>query len=61
MSNDMMTPAEAAFCEGEIHKLWISYREKAIKEKQVLEITENSLPLSVVQGSPSGIQPSVTP
>ena len=34
MSIDMMTPSEAAFCEGEIKKHWISYRERAIKEKQ---------------------------
>ena len=38
MSIDMMTPAEAAFCEGEIKKHWISYRERAIREKQALEI-----------------------
>ena len=36
MSIDMMTPSEAAFCEGEIKKHWISYRERAIKEKQAL-------------------------
>ena len=61
MSIDMMTPAEAAFCEGEIKKHWISYRERAIREKQALEIPENSLPLSIVQGSPSGLRPSVNP
>jgi hypothetical protein len=61
MSIDMMTPSEAAFCEGEIKKHWISYRERAIKEKQALEIPENSLPLSIVQGSPSGLRPSVNP
>jgi transposase InsO family protein len=61
MSIDMMTPAMASFCEGELKKHWISYREKAIREKQALEIPENSLPLFVVQGSPSGLRPSVNP
>ena len=61
MSIDMMTPAMAASCEGEIKKHWTSYRENAIREKQALEIPENSLPLSVVQGSPSGLRPSVNP
>ena len=61
MSIDMMTPSMAAACEGELKKHWISYREKAIREKQALEIPENSLPLSVVQGYPSGLRPSVNP
>ena len=61
MSIDMMTPAMAATCEGKIKKRWVSYRERAILEKQALEIPENSLPLSVVQGSPSGLRPSVNP
>ena len=62
MSIDMMTPAMAAFCEGEIKKCWISYREKAIREQQAaLEIPGNSLPLPLVQGSPSGLRPSVNP
>ena len=61
MSIDMMTPAMAALCVGEIQKRWISYREKAIREKQALEIPENSLPLPVVQGSPSGLRPPVNP
>lgn len=49
MSIDMMTPARAAFCEGEIKKQWVSLRERAIREKQALEIPENSLPLSAGQ------------
>lgn len=49
MSIDMMTPSRAAFCEGEIKKQWVSLRERAIREKQALEIPENSLPLSVGQ------------
>lgn len=62
MSIDMMTPAMAAQCEGEIKKHWISYREKAIREQQAaLEIPGNSLPLPLVQGSPSGLRPSVNP
>lgn len=32
MSVDMMTPQQAAECNGEIRKWWHSYREKAIKE-----------------------------
>ena len=32
LSLDGMTPREAASCQGEIKKRWISYREKAIKE-----------------------------
>lgn len=62
MSIDMMTPAQAASCEGEINKWWVSYRVKAIKEKLAdLEIPENSLPLSAVQGPPSGLRPPVNP
>ena len=56
----MMTPAMAALCEGEIKKRWISHREEAVKKK-ALEIPENRLPLSVVQGSPSGLRPPVNP
>ena len=62
MSINMMTPTMAALCEGEIKKHWVSYREKAIREQRAaLEIPENSLPLSLVQGSPSGPRPSVNP
>ena len=62
MSINMMTPSQATACEGEIKKLWISYRVKAIKEKLTdLEIPENGLPLSAVQGSPSGLRPPVNP
>ena len=52
MSIDMMTPAMAGHFEGEITKCWISHREEAIKKK-ALEIPENRLPLSTVQGYPS--------
>ena len=62
MSIDMKTPAEAALCAGEIPKRWVSYREKAIRDKQsVLEIPKNSLPLPVVQGSPYSLRPPVNP
>ena len=62
MSINMMTPAQAAFCEGAIEKMWFSYREKAIREKQdALDIPENTLPLCIGQGSPSGLCPSVNP
>ena len=33
MSINMITPSQATACEGEIKKLWVSYRVKAIKEK----------------------------
>jgi transposase InsO family protein len=61
MSIDMMTPAQAATHEGTIKKWWISYREQAILSARSLEIPGNSLPLPVVQGSPSGLRPSVNP
>ena len=62
MSINMMTPAQAAFCEGAIEKMWFSYREKAIREKQsALDITENTVPLLISQGSPSGLRPPVNP
>ena len=62
MSINMMTPSQATACEGEIKKCWISYRVKAIKEKLTdLEIPENGLPLSAVQGSSSGLRPPVNP
>ena len=35
MSNDMMTPAEAAKCNGELKKWWRSYRDEAIKNANV--------------------------
>ena len=64
MSINMMTPAEAALCEGVLEKWWVSYREKAVKailEKQALETGENNISLSAVQGSPSGLRPPVNP
>ena len=64
MSINMMTPAEAALCEGVLEKWWVSYREKAIQaiiEKSMLENEWNNLPLSAVQGPPSGLRPPVNP
>ena len=62
MSINMMTPAQAAFCEGSIEKMWFSYREKAIREKlSALDIPENTLPLCIGQGSPSRLRPPVNP
>ena len=62
MSINMMTPAQAAFCEGSIEKMWFSYREKAIREKlAALDIPEKTLPLCIGQGSPSGLRPPVNP
>jgi len=62
MSINMMTPAEAAMCTGEIDKCWTSYREEAIKRKRTeLDIAENSLPLQRDLGSPSELRSSVNP
>ena len=61
MSIDMMTPAQAATCEGAIKKWWISYREQAILRARSLDNPEKNLSLPVVQGSPSGLRPSVNP
>ena len=62
MSIGMMTPSKAAVYDGVVEKVWTSYREKAIREKcAALEIPENPLPLSIGQGSPSGLRPPVNP
>jgi transposase InsO family protein len=51
MSIDMMTPAEAADCTGEIAKRWKSYRHEAIKNKlEELDIAGNGLPLPHLSG-----------
>lgn len=42
LSLDMHTPEEAAQMTGEIHKLWFSYRENAIKTANKLEESEKS-------------------
>ena len=64
MSINMMTPAEAAFCEGVLEKWWISYREKAVRailERHALESDGKTVSLSAVPGSPSGLRPPVNP
>ena len=61
MSIDMMTPAEAAQCSGEIKKRWYSYRVAAIKRDAICDITQKGLPLPRSAGSPSGLRPSVNP
>jgi hypothetical protein len=62
MSIDMMTPAQAAGCCGEIAKRWTSYRINAIKSRpQGLDITEKGLPLPDCQGTLSGLRPPVNP
>ena len=62
MSINMMTPVQAAMCEGEIDKWWRSRREEAIRAKLAeAEIPENSLPLHNCQGSSSGLRSSVNP
>lgn len=62
MSIDMMTPEEAARCNGEIRKWWKSYREEAIKRAGGGQIPEKSLPLHPGSGllPPYGLQ-STTP
>ena len=60
MSINMMTPAEASLCNGEIQKRWTSYREIAIKNKSNdSNNPENSLPLSHGLVKPSQSQPSI--
>ena len=61
MSIGMMTPAEAAESNGDRDMRWVSFRHLAIKSRDNLDIPENSLPLSVCQGSPSGLRPPVNP
>ena len=61
MSIGMMSPAQAAGSTGERDMRWNSYRLKAIKSKNNLDIHENCLPLPACQGSPSGQRPPVTP
>lgn len=63
MSIDMMTPAQAALCEGEIEKKWYSYREAAIKKakENPLDIAGKCLPSHRCHGSSSGLRPPVNP
>ena len=61
MSIGMMTPTEASESTGDREMRWKSYRHLAIKSKDNLDISENSLPLPECQGSPSGLRPPVNP
>ena len=65
MSTGMMTPAQAEKCNGELRKMWHSYREEAIKKlkegQETADITEKGLPLHPCHGSPSGLRPPVNP
>lgn len=61
MSIGMMTPSEAAESTGDRDMRWVSFRHLAIKSRDNLDIPENSLPLNVRQGSPSGLRPPVNP
>ena len=61
MSIGMMTPAEAAGSTGDRDMRWVSFRHLAIKSRDNLDIPENSLPLNICQGSPSGLRPPVNP
>lgn len=61
MSIGMMTPTEASESTGDRDMRWKSYRHLAIKSRDNLEISENSLPLPECQGAPSGLRPPVNP
>ena len=62
MSINMMTPAQAASCQGEISKRWSSFRTKAIKNRQECsDIGEDGLSLPSVHGVLSGLRPPRTP
>ena len=61
MSIGMMTPAMAAESTGDRDMKWKSWRFEAIKNRDRMNIPENSLPLNVCQGSPSGLRPPVNP
>lgn len=54
MSINMMTPAQAAFCVGEIEKKWYSFRDAAIKaaKERDVDIAEKCLPLECCRASP---------
>ena len=62
MSVDMMTPAQAAKCTGEINKRWRSYRLEAIKTSRGNpETGKDAVTLPGVQGFPSRLRLSVNP
>ena len=61
MSIGMKAPAEMAESTGDRDMRWHSYRLESIKGRDNLDIPENCLPLTVCQGSPSGLRPPVNP
>ena len=61
MSLGMKTPAEMAESTGDRDMMWKSWRLEAIKNRDNLDIPENSLPLPTSQGSPYGLRPPVNP
>ena len=61
MSINMMTPAEAAQCSGELKKWWHSYRLAAIKRGAICDIPQKGLPLPGSVGLTPGLRPSVNP
>lgn len=61
MSLGMRTPAQMTELIGDRDMRWTSYRMKAIESRDNLNISEESLPLSSCQGSPSGLRPPVNP
>ena len=61
MSASMVTPAQAAQCDGELRKMWHSYREESIKKRRKEEeIAEMGSPLPARHGFPSGLRPQST-
>ena len=61
MSIGMKAPAEMAEATGDRDMRWHSYRLESIISRDNLDIPENCLPLTVCQGSPSGLRPPVNP
>jgi len=62
MSVDMMTPEQAAKCNGRIHKWWRSYREEAIEKKHgIADYHERMFTFAPCEGSSFGLRPSVNP
>lgn len=62
MSAAMMTPSQAAECDGELRKMWHSYREDAIKKLRECEETAGKgVPLPAGHGPASGLRPPAGP
>ena len=61
MSIGMLVPSDMVDASGERNMKWTSYRLLAIKNRDNLDIAENTLPLSPCLGSSSGLRPTVNP